>query len=270
MKNLNLYAYTGGKSFDLKRPTVVFIHGAQNDHSVWALQSRWFAHHGYNVLAFDRAGHGRSVGEPAASVEVMAEQLWGALTAKGVVKAHLIGHSLGSLVALHMAGSAPERALSLALLGTAYPMTVSDTLLEATQNNPMAALHMINVWSHSNAFGGFSHKPQAMGPGSVSMWINLRLMQRIATKNGPQVLHTDFFACNAYTKGDIAIKALRCSTLVMNGREDCMTPPKSAQALAAKIAMAKLTILPNCGHLLMAEQPDTVLKVLATHVGTAV
>ena len=47
------YAYGGGKAFDSALPTVVFIHGAQNDHSVWGLQSRWFAHHGYGVLALD-------------------------------------------------------------------------------------------------------------------------------------------------------------------------------------------------------------------------
>jgi pimeloyl-ACP methyl ester carboxylesterase len=57
------YAYTGGKAFDATLPTVVFIHGAQNDHSVWGLQSRWFAHHGFGVLAVDLPGHGRSEGD---------------------------------------------------------------------------------------------------------------------------------------------------------------------------------------------------------------
>jgi pimeloyl-ACP methyl ester carboxylesterase len=54
-------------------PTVVFIHGAQNDHSVWLLQSRWFAHHGFGVLAVDLPGHGRSAGAPLPSIEDLAD-----------------------------------------------------------------------------------------------------------------------------------------------------------------------------------------------------
>ena len=51
------YCYTGGKPFDATKPTAVFIHGVLNDHSVWILQTRWFANHGWNVLAVDLPGH---------------------------------------------------------------------------------------------------------------------------------------------------------------------------------------------------------------------
>lgn len=62
------YAYTGGKPFDAARPAVVFIHGAEHDHSVWALQTRYFAHHGFAVLALDLPGHGRSDGPARSTV----------------------------------------------------------------------------------------------------------------------------------------------------------------------------------------------------------
>ena len=52
-----LYAYSAGKAFNPSLPTVVFIHGVLNDHSVWILQSRYFANHGYNVLSIDLPGH---------------------------------------------------------------------------------------------------------------------------------------------------------------------------------------------------------------------
>ena len=55
------YAYTGSRTFDPALPTMAFVHGAAHDHGVWSLQSRYFAHHGWNVLAFDRPGHGRDV-----------------------------------------------------------------------------------------------------------------------------------------------------------------------------------------------------------------
>ncbi len=60
------YAYTGGKTFDPAQPCVVFLHGALNDHSVWTLAARWFAHHGHAVLAPDLPGHMRSLGPPLA------------------------------------------------------------------------------------------------------------------------------------------------------------------------------------------------------------
>ena len=50
------YAYTGGRPFDPALPAVVFIHGAEHDHCVWALQSRYLAHHGRGVLAVDLPG----------------------------------------------------------------------------------------------------------------------------------------------------------------------------------------------------------------------
>ena len=62
-----IYCYTGGKAFDAAKPTVVFIHGVLNDHSVWALQSRYMANHGWNVLAVDLPGHCRSGGDAPAS-----------------------------------------------------------------------------------------------------------------------------------------------------------------------------------------------------------
>ena len=68
-----LYAYTSGKPIDPAKPTVVFIHGVLNDHSVWILQSRYFAHHGWNVLAIDLPGQGKSGGQPPESVEHAAD-----------------------------------------------------------------------------------------------------------------------------------------------------------------------------------------------------
>ena len=129
------YCYTGGKPFDAALPTVVFIHGAQNDHSVWILQTRYFAHHGFSVLAVDLPGHGRSQGPALKSVEAMADWLLRVLDAAGVQTASLVGHSMGSLIALETQAKAPARVAKLALVGTAYPMKVSDTLLNAALND---------------------------------------------------------------------------------------------------------------------------------------
>ena len=121
------YAYTAARAFDAARPTVVFVHGAANDHSVWALQSRYFAHHGYNALAVDLPGHGRSAGPAQASVEALADWLVAFVDAAGAARVALVGHSLGALAALEAAARAPRRRYAkMALLGPAVPMVVSD------------------------------------------------------------------------------------------------------------------------------------------------
>src|SRR5258705_13481025 len=108
------YAYTANRAFDAKKPTVVFVHGAANDHSVWALQSRYFAYHGWNALAVDLPGHGKSEGKALDRIGDIAD--WGArvLDAAGAGTASLVGHSMGSLAALESAARHPARGAKLA------------------------------------------------------------------------------------------------------------------------------------------------------------
>lgn len=256
-----LYAYTGGRAFDAARPTMVFIHGGEHDHSVWALQSRWFAHRGYGVLAVDLPGHGRSVGPALDSVEAIAERVAQGLAASGATRLLLVGHSMGSLIALEVARrvGAP-RIAGAALIGTAFPMRVSDALLAATRDDAAAAMQMINVWSHGGTLAAFSRRPAS--PGSSNAWTNLRLMQRMAAMHGPDVLVRDFAACNAYGGGLDAARALQAPALFLLGAQDMMTPPKSAQALIDACSDARVVVLEGCGHALIAEKPDAVLAAL--------
>jgi pimeloyl-ACP methyl ester carboxylesterase len=251
------YAYTGGKTFDPALPTVVLIHGAQNDHSVWGLQSRYLAHHGYSVLAVDLPGHGRSKGAALHSVEQMAGWLQDLLTAAGVAKAALVGHSMGSLIALETAHQAPDRVTRLALLGTTFPMKVSDALLATSRDNEQAAIDMVNIFSHS----GMAQKPSCPGPGFSVMGGARRLMQRMSQLNPEQLFYTDFYACNAYANGEVAAKSVGCPALFVLGAKDLMTPPKSARGLLAAIPHAQ-TVTVDAGHSMMQEQPDGVLDAL--------
>lgn len=251
------YYYTGGKPFDAALPTVVFLHGAQNDHSVWALQSRYFAHHGYGVLAVDLPGHGRSGGAAKESVEALASWLLAVLDAAGVHKAALLGHSMGSLIALEASQRALERVTHLGLLGSTYPMKVADALLDTAKNDEAAAIDMVNIWSHSS----IAQKPSFPGPGFYAMGGARRLKQRISAINPEQVFYTDFYACNAYANGEAAALAVRCPTLFIFGLRDMMTPARSTKLLTSSIAHGKVVQV-DSGHELMAEQPDAVLDAL--------
>jgi pimeloyl-ACP methyl ester carboxylesterase len=257
VNGFDAYCYQGGKPFNAQQPTAVFIHGAQNDHSVWILQTRYFAHHGFNVLAVDLPGHGRSKGAALQSVEAMADWLLAVLDAAGVNQALLCGHSMGSLIALETSFKAPQRVSHLALLGSTYPMKVSDALLETSRSNEPAAIDMVNIFSHSS----IAQKPSCPGPGFYTMGGSKRLMERVSQINPDQLFYTDFFACNAYANGEQAAAAVRCPTLFIFGKNDMMTPPRSTKLLTGAIAHGKVVMV-DAGHSLMAEQPDAVLDAL--------
>jgi pimeloyl-ACP methyl ester carboxylesterase len=259
-----IYAYSGGRPFDPARPTIVFLHGAQHDHSIWILQSRYLAHHGYSVLALDLPGHMRSKGPAPASVESIAERVAGGLEASGATRLLLAGHSMGSLIALEIARRLPTLTAGVALIATAFPMRVSDALLAATRRDVPAALDMINVWSHSAATAAFERKPCNPGPGFSNVWQNLRLMERIARRDGPEVLAVDFAACNAYSNGLDAARTLPCPALFVLGLQDMMTAPKAAQPLIDACANATVIKVDGSGHALMTERPDELLAALRT------
>lgn len=257
------WAYTGGRPFDPARPVVLFVHGAQHDHSLWILQSRYLAHHGYSVLAVDLPGHGRSAGPALDSVEALADWLLALLDAAGVARATLVGHSMGSLVVLEAAARASRRIERIALVGTAFPMKVSEALLAAARDDEPRALDMINYWSHST----INARPGCPAPGFSIFVQSRRLMER----QRPGVLHTDFTACNAYAGGLAAADALGCPVLFVLGQRDTMTPPRQARELIERCrASATARSLPEprrieiaaCGHAIMTERPDALLAAL--------
>jgi pimeloyl-ACP methyl ester carboxylesterase len=176
---------------------------------------------------------------------------------------------MGSLVVLELAVRLQGRARGVALISTAFPMRVADTLLAATKNSPPAAMNMINVWSHSPSIDAFDRKPSNPGPGFSNVWQNLRLMQRIAQRNGAEVLHADFAACNAYQRGAEAAAALTCPALFILAASDSMTPARASKPLIDACKDATVLTLSGAGHALMAENPDGVREALMTFAARA-
>lgn len=250
------YCYTGGKAFDAAKPIAVFIHGVLNDHSVWALQSRYLANHGWNVLAVDLPGHSRSEGEAPASVEQAAGFIGALLDALGVQRAALVGHSWGSLIALEAASRLGARVSHLVLVGTAYPMKVSPALIESSLNAPEKALKMVNVFSRSTL----------ASPSGAGFWVygaGMALGRRVLRSNAKvNVFHRGFVACDSYANGEQAIAAITCPVLFVLGSQDQMTTPKAAQGLigAGRAAgkSVQVAYVP-VGHHQMTEAPDETL-----------
>ncbi|MEO8805948.1 MAG: alpha/beta hydrolase [Burkholderiaceae bacterium] len=251
------YAYTGGKDFDSTLPCVVFVHGALHDHSVWTLLARWYAHHGHGVLAVDQPGHGRSGGAPLASVEALADWLLALLEAAGVSHASLVGHSMGSLIALEAAARAPTKIDALVMLGTAYPMKVSEALLETARSAPLKAIDMVNVFSHST----IAAKPSHPGPGTWLHGANRALMRRVqAGQTAVNLFHHDFGVCDRYAAGLEAAAKVHCPVAMILGERDQMTAPKQSREIA--LALKARVHAVAAGHSLMSEAPDAVLAAL--------
>jgi len=142
-----VFATTGGKPFDNSKPAVVFLHGSGFDHTVWSLQSRFFAFRKYSVLALDLPGHTRSEGPPLESIEAMADWLRDVVEALDANKLSLVAHSQGCLVALEYASRYPDRLRSMSLVTSGLATPVNDFLLNAARDDPESAVAMMLSWA---------------------------------------------------------------------------------------------------------------------------
>ena len=248
------FAYTAAHEIDPAKRTIVFVHGAGLDHSWWGLQSRYFGYHGFNVLALDLPAHGRSEGPALASIGGIADWLFALLQNLKNEKAAVVGHSMGSLVALEFASRYPQKAEKIALIGVAYPMKVSDAFLDAAKRNDHAAYDMETIWGHA------PQVPFAGNP-NPGMWMYGDTLARLG-RLAPGVLHADLVACNAYAGGMEAAAKLQCPALFILGARDMMTPPRGAEELIKKIENSKSARIAISGHSLMAEAPDATLDAL--------
>lgn len=249
-----VFAATGGKPLNPDLPPVLFVHGAGLDHSVWALHTRYFSHHGRTVLAVDLPGHGRSGGTPLTSIEAMADWLADLIASLSAGAAAVVGHSMGSLVALETAARHPDLVRALGLIGTAPSMPVHPDLLNAARDKVSAAIDMVTDW-------GYGQRANLGGSRAPGVWMNgdgRRLLERAA----PGVLHADLAACNAYQNGLAAAAKVQAPTVLVLGEKDRMTPAKAGKALADVIPGSRTVVLRGAGHMLMAEEPDAVLDAL--------
>jgi pimeloyl-ACP methyl ester carboxylesterase len=252
-----VYAHSGGRRFDPDGPVLLLLHGAGCDHTMWALQTRWFAHHGFSVLALDLPGHGRSEGTPPATIDDYAAWLWRAVDVLGVPAGEPIaiaGHSMGSLIALAAAGVQPVRMAALVLVGTAAHMQVHPDLIAAAEANDPTAFAAIVDWG----FGRAAHIGGHRAPG---LWFDGGARSLLAAGR-PGVLAAGLVACNAYRDGPTAAARLECPVQILVGAGDRMTPPRSIVPLVEMLTDVDVEVLPDTGHMIMLERPDETIDLM--------
>ena len=248
------YFAAGDREFDPQRETVVFVHGAGQDHTIWVLPTRYFARHDRNVLSVDLPGHGRSAGPALRSVEEMADWVVRVLDATGLQRAAMVGHSMGSLVVLDAAARYANRVRAVAMVATSVPLPVIDRLLTTSLANDHAVLEMLTLW-------GYSPSAHLGGSATPGMWMiggGMRLLERIA----PGVLHADLVACNEYLAGLDRAADVICPVLLVLGKRDAITPPRATGDLSKALRNVDTVLLEGSGHALLSEYPEEVLDAL--------
>jgi len=257
----SVHAATGGVDPSPPDPVVILIHGAGMDSTVWQLQTRYLAYRGLRAIAIDLPGHGRSEGEPLTSIEEMAAFVIELMDEVGWDQAHLVGHSMGALIALEAAATLGDRCSSMTVMGAALAMPVHPQLLSDSEANLPAAAALMAAWSHAKR----AHVGQNPTPG---MWM-MGGFRALIEQSDPGVLTTDFQACAAYEGAADAAGRISAPSTVLIGLGDKMTPPKAGRALASTLTEPTVIELDNTGHSMMSETPRAVrAAILAAALGT--
>ena len=248
------FAATGGRPFDPALPALVFLHGAGMDHTVWTLQTRYFAHHGWSVLALDLPGHGGSEGPALTTVEAMGAWARSALAAAGGRRAAFAGHSMGALAALEAAAAAGDDAIALLMLGVVPTMAVHPDLQAAADAGDHRAVETMIGW-------GFGRAMQIGGNRAPGSWVSgagLRVLERGLAG----ALGNDLRASSGYAGALSAAARVPCRTLILAGDDDRMTPARQVRPLAEALADASVVTLARTGHMMPIERPDETLDAM--------
>ena len=167
---------------------------------------------------------------------------------------HLIGHSMGSLIALASSAELGEKMVKQALLGTLPHIQVHPNLLEAAQKNEHVAYETVVGW-------GVGSKAQIGGNRAPGAWVTGASM-RLLEASKPGVLGNDLNACNSWKAGLETCSKVLCPTLLLLGSNDKMTPPKGTRAMSEILRVSSTITLPDAGHMMMVEQPEQTLDAL--------
>ena len=255
VNNKEVFASTGGRPFDKNKPAIIFVHGSGLSHITWVLQTRYFAFHGYSVLAIDLPGHGYSEGPSLRSIEEQGKWISDIIDSLGLKEASLVGHSQGCLITMECASQFPEKVKSLSLMGGAGAIPMNPELLDLAEKGDTKAVDLMMDWAHgpTGHFGGHAV------PGLHHINIGSTIVINGSVK---EALGVDFRACNNYKNGFDAAKKIKCPTINILGEKDRMCPLKEGKKLANIIEDSKVAIIENCGHMILLEEADKALAIL--------
>jgi len=255
--DLHVSAATGGRDIGTDDPIVVLMHGAAMDRTVWSLQTRWLAHHGSPVIAIDLPGHGASPEAERSSVQDYADWVADLVAALGR-PVHLVGHSMGSFIALEATQRCELE--SIVLVGTAQAMPVHPKLVEAAEANDPLAAQLMSGWA-------FAHQTRT-GPHPSPGSSMVGSTQAMIAQAKPGVLHHDLVMCADYEAALTTAELVAVPTTLLLGEADRMTPVRNAQPLIEAMEGATVHVVPGTGHMVQIEAPEITRTAIAAAVAS--
>jgi pimeloyl-ACP methyl ester carboxylesterase len=242
---------------------LIFLNGLSGDHLYWMGQLRTFGKH-FRCLALDNRDVGQSRG-PATpySTADMAADVAGLMERLQLPPAHLVGISLGGMIAQELALAEPERVKSLVLADT---LVRTDDWFSAT----LSAFELIRRQVPDT--GAFF---EAILPWWVS-WRFLEESDRVTWLRWllrqnpyPQPLDGFLRQLQATRRHDALDRAqqIRCPVLILVGSDDAVCPPRYSEQLRDLLPQARLVVVPGVGHALPFEEPSRFTELLAEFLG---
>jgi 3-oxoadipate enol-lactonase len=234
-------------------PPVVLLHGLGGTLHLWHGVTDNLAQH-HNVVALDLRGHGRSdIGRSQLTIQGWAKDVDALIAALELPAVTLVGHSVGSLVAQHLAVTRPEVVDNLVLVGgiSHYEPPAREAFekrAEIAENDGLDTL--VDDWLP----GALSPRTSAALPQLVG------LLRDMFLRNDPRSYAK---GCRALAKApSIAHEDIGQPTLLIVGDHDRSTPLAMTEELHRQIPVSRVRILPGAAHWSPLEQPDAIAAAI--------
>ena len=252
IENQNIYASDAGQGIDVKKKTMVFLHGSGLSHIVWSLTAQFFFNKNFNVLSLDLPGHGNSDGPCLDSIEKIADWLEEVFKKLNLNDLILVGHSQGCLEILEYAHKYKSRLKKLIFVGGSNKMPVHPDLIELAKNGDSDAIKLMMKW-------GYEGSKKFIGGNPVEKIIQ-------SPRDISEILAVDLIACNNYLNGFEAAKKINLPSLVILGELDKMVNLESGKKFSNLLENSTTHIINECGHMIMIEKAfemrEKILKFL--------
>ena len=240
VNNQKVYASDAGKGIDLKKETVVLLHGSGLSHVVWSLTEQYLSNQNFNVLSLDLPGHGNSEGKSLTSIEGIADWLETVFKELNLEKLNLVGHSQGCLETLEYSSRYPNRINKLIFVGGSYKMPVNQDLIDLAESGNSDSVKLMMKW-------GYKDSNKFIGGNPVQRIIN-------SSRDISEILAVDLKACNNYSNGKISAAKISCPTLFIFGELDKMVNLEKGKKFSNEVKNSITHIIAECGHMIMIEK----------------
>ena len=240
LEDKNVYASDAGQKLDLKKETIIFLHGSGLSHIVWSLVEQFFSNKNFNVLSIDLPGHGNSDGPCLNSIENIADWLEKVFVKLKLDKVILVGHSQGCLEMLEYSNKYKSRLQKLVFMGGSYKMPVNQDLIDLAENGDPDAVKLMMKWCYEGS-------KKFIGGNPIK-----RIIQ--SPKDIRKILAVDLVACNNYLNGSNAVKTIDYPSMFVFGALDKMVNIEVGKKFANMVENSTTHIIDGCGHMIMIEK----------------